>query len=76
MKVFEDQAQISSVSIAKDRLKTLLASDRIQCHPDTYDVLCNELYCTLRKYIKFSADDFDVKFTRTKIYITLSGEEE
>lgn len=76
MKVFEEQTSISSVSIAKNRLKTLLASDRVQCHPDTYDVLCNELYRTLRKYIKFSAEDFEVQFTRTKIYITLSGEEE
>lgn len=76
MKVFEKQASITSVSIAKERLKTLLVSDRVQCQPDTYDILCRELCCILRKYIKFSEKDFDVKFTRTKIYITLSGEKE
>ena len=75
MKVFEEQTSVSSVSIAKDRLKTLLASDRIQCQLDTYDILCNELYSTLRKYLKISEKEFDVKITRTKIYITLSGEE-
>lgn len=75
MKVFEEKKSVSSVSIAKNRLKTLLASDRIKCQPDTYDILCNELYSTLRKYLKISEKDFDVKITRTKIYITLSGEE-
>lgn len=75
MKVFEEKAAVSSVSIAKKRLKTLLASDRMKCQPDTYDILCSELYNTLKKYLKISEKDFDVKITRTKIYITLSGEE-
>lgn len=75
MKVFDEQTHTTSVSIAKERLKTLLASERVQCHPDTYDILCNELYYTLRKYMKISEKDFNVEFTRTKIYITLSGEE-
>lgn len=75
MKVFKDKISVSSVSIAKRRLKTLLASDRMKCQPDTYDILCNELYSLLKKYLKISENDFDVKITRTKIYITLSGEE-
>ncbi len=75
MKVFEKRVTASSVMVAKERLKTLLAADRVQCQPDTYDMLYRELYGTLRKYLKISEKDFDVKITRKKIYITLSGEE-
>lgn len=75
MKVFEKRVMTSSVTVAKDRLKTFVATDRVQCQPDTYDMLYRELYSTLRKYLKISEKDFDVKITRKKIYITLSGEE-
>lgn len=74
MKGLDRCASISSVDVAKERLKTMLASERIQCQPDTYDILCNELYSTLRKYLQISKEDFDVKITRANIYITLSGE--
>ena len=47
MHVFERGMHHSSVRIAKERLKSLLVSDRVQCQPDTYELLCGELYHTI-----------------------------
>ena len=41
----------SSVSVAKNRLKALVTSDRVQCLPDSYESICRELYETISKYI-------------------------
>lgn len=64
----------NSVTIAKDRLKTLLVSDRINCTPDTLKLLENELYKTISKYISIDKDKFQVYITRDCINITLTGE--
>ena len=39
----------SSVSIAKDRVKALVVSDRVHCTPDVYDNICRELFGSLSK---------------------------
>ena len=65
----------SSVSIAKNRLKHLVSSDRMLCIPDSYEILSNELYHVLSKYIEFSEDDFHMEIKRTHILIHFSGEE-
>lgn len=64
----------SSVSIAKDRLKVLVISDRVQCKPDAYEKICREMYQTLSKYIEITPEEFDVSITRTHIHIKLTGE--
>ena len=65
----------SSVPIAKDRFKTLLITDRVNCKPNTYEQMSKELYQIISKYIEVSKDDFDVHVTHSKIQITLVGEE-
>ena len=52
MSVFEAKRQNCSVSVAKDRLKALLVSDRVNCTPDTFDKIHTELYKTISKYIE------------------------
>ena len=74
MHVFESGLRRSSVCVAKKRLKSLLVSDRVQCQPDTYDLLCGELYHTISKYMKITEDDFEVEITRSQIRINLTGE--
>ena len=64
----------NSVLIAKDRLKALLVSDRVNCTPDTLNIFEKELYKTVSKYIKVEQSVFDVRITRNYIYITLTGE--
>lgn len=64
----------SSVSIAKNRIRTLVTSDRMQCAPVTYDTIFRELYETLSKYMEFTEEDFDVEINRNRIIITFAGE--
>ncbi|GFI36332.1 cell division topological specificity factor MinE [Lachnospiraceae bacterium 50-23] len=65
----------SSVSVAKNRLKALVTSDRVQCLPDSYENICRELYETLSKYMGIAEDEFNVEIERTHILISFSGEE-
>ena len=75
MNVFETKRRNASVSVAKDRLKTLLVSDRVNCTPDTFEKIQSELYKTVSKYMEIIPEEFDVKMTRSYIYIKLMGED-
>ncbi len=63
-----------SVLIAKDRLKSLLVSDRVNCTPDTFEKMHSELFQAISKYIEIVPEEFDVKITNSYIHITLMGE--
>ena len=65
----------SSVSIARDRVKALVVSDRVHCTPDVYENISRELHSALSKYIEFTEDDFQVNINRTQVIITFAGEE-
>ncbi len=73
MGVFE--AKKSSVLIAKDRLKVLLVSDRVNCTPDTLEKFERELYKTVSKYIDVVPEKFDVQISHDNIQIKLTGED-
>lgn len=75
MNVFETTKKNTSVTIAKDRLKSLLVSDRVNCTPDTFEKIYSELYKTISKYIEIIPEEFDVKMTSSYIYIKLMGED-
>ncbi len=74
MNVFDSSQKKNSVIIAKDRLKVLLISDRVNCTPDTFEKLRNELYLTVSKYIEVSPEIFDIEITQSNISIKLAGE--
>lgn len=74
MRVFETFRKQSSVSVAKNRLKVLLVSDRVDCTPDKLEKINLELYKTISKYITISPEEFDVKISRSSILITLTGD--
>ena len=63
-----------SVSVAKERLKNLLVSDRIQCAPDAVDRLSKDLYYTVSKYMGITPENFNIEITRTDIHIRYTGE--
>ena len=65
---------VSSVFIAKERLKNLLVSDRIQCTPDSVERLTRDLYQTISKYMEVEQKDLDIKITRNDIHIRYTGE--
>ena len=75
MGVFETKKKASSVLVAKDRLKVLLVSDRVNCTPDALEKIKLELYKTISKYIDVTPENFDVQISRTNIHIKITGEE-
>ena len=75
MGVFETIKRKPSVLIAKDRLKVLLVSDRVNCTPDAFDKIKLELFKTVSKYLDVAPDEFEVQITRTDIHIKLTGED-
>ena len=75
MNVFETSIRTPSVAIAKNRLKTLLVSDRVNCTPDTFEKIRMDLLQTVSKYIEVEAEHFDVQMTTSNIYIKLTGDE-
>ena len=66
----------SSVRIAKDRLKVLVGTDRMQCKPDFYEKISRELYQTLSKYIEITPEEFEVSYTRTHVHIKFTGKKQ
>lgn len=64
----------SSVSIAKERLLHLITSDRVSILPESYDMIYNDLYHVLSRYIELTKDDFHVEINRTHIFIYFTGE--
>lgn len=63
-----------SVSIAKERLKQLLVSDRIHCEPNLSEQMTYDLYYTVSKYIQVKPECFTADITRTDIHIKYMGE--
>lgn len=76
MSVFETVKKNPSVSIAKDRLKFLLVSDRMNCAPNAQDNLEQELYQVIAKYMEITPEEFHVQITRNQISIRIAGEKE
>ena len=64
----------TSVPIAKERLEALVVSDRIQCKPEEYEMICKELYKTLSKYMAVAEDEMRINITRSEIHIQLARE--
>lgn len=65
----------ASVPIAKDRLRTLIVSDRICCTSSSLEKLEKELYNVVSKYIEITKEEFEVQVTHTHIHIKFTGEE-
>jgi cell division topological specificity factor len=65
---------VQSVYVAKERLKTLLVADRMQCTPETAEKFSSDIYHTISKYLEIKPDDFHIKISHTDIHIKLTGE--
>lgn len=66
--------RISSVQIAKERLKNLLGADRMRCTPDITEKMASDIYHTIGKYVSIDSEEFDIQITRTDIHIKYTGE--
>ena len=65
---------VNSVSVAKERLKNLLVSDRMQCTPEAVDRLEGDLYHTVSKYVEVRREEFELTITQTEIHKKTIGE--
>lgn len=55
----------SSGSIAKDRLKLVLVSDRANCSPDIMEQIKKDIIDVLSKYVEIDFEGLDIKITQT-----------
>lgn len=51
----------TSCQVAKDRLKILLISDRVNCSPEMMELIKNDIAKVISKYMKIDADNMDIQ---------------
>ena len=56
----------NSGSIAKDRLKLLLVSDRASCSPEIMEAIKNDIIKVISKNMEIDAEGLDIQITRTE----------
>ena len=56
----------NSGSVAKDRLKLVLVSDRAGCSPEIMEQIKNDIIAVISKYIEIDQDGLDIKITQTQ----------
>ena len=53
----------SSREIAKDRLKILLISDRVNCSPEMMDMIKADIAKVISKYMKIDAKSMEIQIS-------------
>lgn len=66
MKIFQFFRRKNSGSIAKDRLKLLLVSDRANCSPEVMGMIKNDIVNIISKYMDIDRDGIEIKIKKTK----------
>ena len=56
----------ASGSVAKDRLKLVLVSDRAGCSPEIMEALKNEIIQVISKYMEIDTDNLNIQITQTE----------
>ncbi len=56
----------SSGSVAVDRLKLVLVSDRAGCSPEIMEQIKNDIIAVISKYIEIDQEGLDIKITQTE----------
>ena len=55
----------NSKEIAKDRLKILLISDRVNCSPEMMDMIKADIAKVISKYMKIDAKSMEIQISKT-----------
>lgn len=55
-----------SGSVARDRLKLLLVSDRAKCSPEVMDMIKNDMVLILSQYIDIDKEGLDIHIIQKK----------
>ncbi|MCM1568301.1 MAG: cell division topological specificity factor MinE [Roseburia sp.] len=56
----------SSCQVAKDRLKILLISDRVNCSPEMMELIKADIAKVISKYMKIDAENMDIQINAKK----------
>ncbi len=54
----------SSGGVAKDRLKILLISDRVNCSPEVMNMIKNDIARVISRYMKIDEESMEVQITK------------
>lgn len=65
MKTFFLFKRKKSRQIAKDRLKILLISDRVNCSPEMMELIKNDIAQVISKYMKIDASTMEIQISKT-----------
>ncbi len=57
----------SSSSVAKDRLKLLLVSERADCSPEIMELIKNDIIKVISKYLEIDTDGLDIQINKTEL---------
>ena len=66
MGLFEMFKKKNTGSVAKDRLKLLLVSDRANCSPDVMEQIKNDIINVISKYMDIDVQGLDIQITQTE----------
>lgn len=64
MRLFSLFHKKSSRQVAKDRLKILLISDRVNCSPEMMELIKNDIAHVISKYMKIDTASMDIQITK------------
>ena len=56
----------SSCQVAKDRLKILLISDRVNCSPEMMELVKADIVNVISKYMKIDTANMDIQISKSK----------
>lgn len=65
MNLFEMFRKKTSGTIAKDRLKLLLVSDRANCSPEMMEMIKNDIINVISKYMEIDAQGVEIQIMET-----------
>ena len=66
MSVFKKK---KSRDVAKDRLKILLISDRINCSPELMERIKKDIFDVLSKYMQIDSEKMEIQVSKRKINV-------
>lgn len=55
-----------SCQVAKDRLKILLITDRVNCSPEMVELIKRDITKVISKYVKIDTENMEVQITAKK----------
>ncbi len=55
----------SSREVARDRLKILLISDRVNCSAETMEMIKNDIVRVISRYMKIDVDSMEIQISKT-----------